>query len=234
MRNSVLLLFTLLVISCSPVKKYQTSPDVLAWEKDIRRFEKLDSSEQYPSDAILFTGSSSIRLWTDLEKDLAPYNVINRGFGGSKLSDFAVYGERIITPHPCSAIVIFIANDISGRVTDKSPAEVANLFRHLLKTIRKSHPVTPVFWIEITPTPLLWKVRPLQIEVNELISKICDNEDDTYFIHTASSFLNAGGQPNEAYFRPDMLHLNSEGYKLWTQIIKKELNKVVPYPEDGN
>jgi lysophospholipase L1-like esterase len=230
MRNTVLLLLTLVVISCSPAKKYRTSPDVLAWEKEIRRFEKLDSTEQYPSDAIMFTGSSSIVLWKTLEKDMAPYHVINRGFGGSKLSDFAVYGERIIAPHPCSAIVIFIGNDISGGPKDKSPAEVAGLFRYLLKTIRKSHPETAVFWIAITPTPSRWKVWPQQKEANELIRKICDREANTYFISTEASFIGSDGKPYERYFRPDMLHLNDEGYKIWSRIIKKEISKVVPYP----
>ena len=48
-----------------------------------------------------------------LEKDMAPYSVIQRGFGGSKLSDFAVYADRIFAPHPCKAIVLFVANDIT-------------------------------------------------------------------------------------------------------------------------
>lgn len=231
MRKTGFLLITLLIVACSPVKKYSTLPEVLKWENEISRFEKLDSAEQYPSDAILFTGSSSIKLWTTLEKDMAPYNVINRGFGGSKLSDFVVYGERLIAPHPCSAIVIFIANDISGTAGDKTPEEVGGLFKYLLKTIRRSHPETPVFWIEITPSPSRWKVWPQISEANQLISRICHKEKNTYFIRTSYSFISSDGQPIEGYFRSDMLHLNADGYKLWNSIIKKEINKVVPYPE---
>lgn len=227
-----LLSAVIFITACSPVvNKYRNTPEVLAWEKDILQFEELDRKESYSPNAVLFTGSSSIRLWTTLKRDMAPYDVIRRGFGGSKLSDFAVYAERIIAPHPCSAIVIFIANDITGSDKDKTPSEVASLFRHSLNIIRKSHPETPVFWIEVTPTPSRWKVWPQIQEANRLIKKVCEKQENTYFISTSASFLNPEGTPMDGYFVEDKLHLNADGYKLWTQIIKKEINRVVPYPE---
>lgn len=223
------IVLSVILISCSPVKKLESLPEVKAWEDDIRKFEELDKTESYPDDAILFTGSSSIRLWTTLQADMAPYSVIQRGFGGSKLSDFVVYADRIVSPHPCSAIVIFIANDITGG-EDKKPAEVASLFNTSLKIIRKSHPETPVFWVEVTPTPSRWKVWPQVKEANRLISEICKKQENTWFISTSSSFLSPEGTPYDGYFVKDMLHLNQEGYKVWNQVIKKEINKVVPYP----
>ena len=144
------------------------------------RSEKLDIEKYYPSDAVLFTGSSSIRMWSTINQDMLPYNVIQRGYGGSKLSDFVVYAKRIIYPHECSAIVIFIANDISGGDNDKSPLEVSRLFRKALSIIRLKHPKTPVFWISVTPTPSRWHVWPEIEEANEIIRKICKNNSNTY------------------------------------------------------
>ena len=134
MKRSLLLLTSLLILSCSPADRYKNLPEVRAWEKDIREFEKLDKSEKYPGNAVLFAGSSSIRLWSSLATDMAPYPVIQRGYGGAKLSDFAVYADRIISPHFCRAIVLFVANDITGGSSDKSPKEVADLFSYILKT----------------------------------------------------------------------------------------------------
>jgi hypothetical protein len=145
--------FIILVsLSCAPLSKYSNLPEVKAWESDIEKFEQLDVTKSYPSDAILFAGSSSIRLWSTIGKDMMPYNVIQRGYGGAKLSDFAVYADRIIYPHPCKAIVIFIGNDISGNENDKSPLEVSQLFRKTLYIIRRKFTDTPVFWISVTPT----------------------------------------------------------------------------------
>lgn len=230
MRRTLLLLAIMLFAACSPVKKFRSLPEVQAWENDIRKFEHLDSTETYRSDAILFTGSSSIRLWSTLKEDMAPYPVIQRGFGGSKLSDFVVYADRIVSPHPCSAIVIFIANDITGSKSDKTPAEVASLFHTSLKIIRKSHKNTPVFWIAVTPTPSRWKAWNQIKEASGLIEAVCKKEKNTWYIKTDSAFLE-NGQPIEKYFRNDMLHLNPDGYRVWTSVIKKELKKVVPVPK---
>lgn len=215
------------MLACSPARKYRNLPEVLSWENDIHKFEQLDKSEKYPDDAILFAGSSSIRLWETLGRDMSPYNVIQRGFGGSKLSDLAVYADRIFTPHPSKAIVIFVANDITGSEKDKTPKEVALLFGNVLKTIRESHPVTPVFWIEITPTQSRWKVWPVIQQGNALIKDLCAKSKNTYFISTSSAFLDDKGLPKPELFREDKLHLTPQGYAVWTEIIKKDLDKVL-------
>lgn len=227
MRKYILLLIYLAILACSPVRKYQSLPEVKVWEPDIKKFEQLDKSETYQKDAILFAGSSSVRLWSTLEKDMAPYPVIQRGYGGAKLSDFVVYSSRIFDPHPCKAVVIFIANDITGNDQDKSPQEVARLFRNLLRTIRKTHPVTPVFWIAITPTESRWKVWPEIQKVNAMIRTKCDNQKNAYFIRTDFGFLDENGRPREDLFLSDKLHLNEKGYKVWTEIIKKELDRIL-------
>jgi hypothetical protein len=227
MRRYIILIASFVLISCSPVRKYQDRPETLSWENDIQKFEQLDKSETYQKDAILFAGSSSIRLWSTLEKDMAPYPVIQRGFGGSKLSDLAVYANRIFDPHPCSAVVLFVANDITGSNLDKSPHEVAILFRNIVKTIRKVHPQTPVFWIEITPTALRWKVWPEIQKANALINDICIRQKNLYFIKTDFALLNSNGLPKDELFREDKLHLSEKGYTVWTEIIRKELEKIL-------
>ena len=227
MRRFLLLLISISLLSYSPISKYRNLPEVKIWEKDIQKFEQLDKSEKYPEDAILFAGSSSIKFWTTLEKDMSPYHVIQRGYGGAKLSDFVVYAGRIFNPHPCKAIVLFIANDITGTEQDKTPKEVAALFRNVLKTIRKGHPSTPVFWIAVTPTALRWKVWPEIQKANGLIKDFCDKQRNTYFIKTDYAFLNENGLPKDELFRDDKLHLTEKGYEVWTEIIKKEINSVL-------
>jgi hypothetical protein len=232
MMNKLIFYFLLLVsVSCCPVRKYADLPEVKAWESEIEKFENLDKTETYSPNAVLFAGSSSIRLWENLAADMAPYPVIQRGYGGAKLSDLDVYAERIFSPHPCQAIVIFVANDISQTDQDKSPEEVASLYSYLIKTIRKSHPATPVFWIAITPTPSRWKVWTEIKKANSLIEKKCDPNKNTYFIKTDFAFLNEEGMPFQKYFRNDNLHLSEEGYKVWKEIITSDLKKVVPEPK---
>ena len=223
-------LFTILLISlisCSPVRLYRELPEVKSWEPEIEKLVNLSHTEHYADNAIIFAGSSSIKLWKSLANDMSPYNVIQRGYGGARLSDFAVYADRIFSPLPGIALVLFIANDITGTDKDKSPEKVKKLFLNVVKTFHKSHPGTPVFWIAITPTSSRWKVWPEIYEANQLIRKTCEKHRNLYFIRTDYAFLNEKGEPRDELFLQDKLHLNPEGYNIWTGIIKKELNKVL-------
>ena len=64
-------------------------------------------------------------------------------------------------------------------------------------------------------------------KANALIRNICINKKNTYFIKTDFAFLNEKGVPRDDLFRDDKLHLTEKGYAVWTEIIKKEMNKVV-------
>ncbi len=224
------LLVLLFFWSCNPISKYENDADVLSWENDIKEFERRDSLETVPANAILFTGSSSIRLWSTIEEDMKPYPVITRGYGGAKLSDFAVYCERIIYPHQFKAIVLFIANDITGSDNDKSPQEVLTLFQYVVKKIREKYKDEPVFFVQITPTNSRWKVWNKISEANSLIKDYCSKEKSLYFIDTAHQFIGADGRPRGELFMTDQLHLNDQGYKLWSLIIKSKLDKVLASP----
>jgi len=227
MNRLFVILVSLTFLSCSPLREYQSLPEVKAWEPAIQKFEQLDKAETYPKESLVFAGSSSIVLWSTLKEDMAPYPVIQRGYGGAKLSDFAVYADRIFDPHPCKAILIFIANDISGSDSDKSPEEVLTLYKNVIKTIRKKHSDTPVFWIAITPTSSRWKVWPEIQKANNLIKEYCESNEGLYFIKTDSAFLGEDGKPINEYFRDDHLHLNADGYAVWSKIIKDEVDRVL-------
>lgn len=223
-RILILIILSAFLASCASLAKYSELPEVKAWESEIEKFEQLDVAKSYPSDAVMFAGSSSIRLWSTLGKDMLPYNVIQRGYGGAKLSDFAVYADRILYPHQCQAIVLFIANDITGNEDDKSPLEVSQLFKKTLYIIRRQFKDTPVFWVSVTPTPLRWHVWPEIKEAGEMIMEICEGHRNTYFIDTERYFTNSSGLPRAELFLEDRLHLNEEGYKVWSGVIRNELN----------
>jgi hypothetical protein len=225
--SQILLIFFTMLAFFPNSALTQIINDPLPWEEDIRHFEHLDSVESYSPESVIFAGSSSIRLWSTLSRDMSPYPVIQRGYGGAKLSDLVIYAERILYPHACRAIVLFVANDITGNQEDKEPEEIASLFDTLLYTIRKKFPDQPVFWIGITPTALRWDVWPAIVRVNCLISDRCRNMKNTFFIRTDDAFLNGNGQPIVELFMEDRLHLNERGYEVWSAIIRKELGRVL-------
>ena len=199
--------------------------EILQWEPDITVFDSLNLVELSDAGTLLVTGSSSVRIWDSIHFDLAPYRVMQRGYGGAKLADFNYYADRIIKPQQFNAIVVFVANDIAGVEGDETPKEVFRLFKDLVKQVRKRNPDTPVCWIEVTPTPKRWHVSPQIREASSLIAGYCEKNSDLYFIATYDHYITPEGLPDTTFFREDMLHLNRGGYLHWAEIIKKSLEE---------
>lgn len=208
-----------------PVGKYRKAA-IERWEKDIQRLESLDEKEKHPKNAILFTGSSSIRRWEKIAEDMKPWPVIRRGYGGARFSDLAVFIERIAEPHSFDALVMFVGNDIAGKDNDKEPEEVLRIYKYIVRMIRKSHPNQPIFCIAVTPTSSRFAVWPRVKEMNDLLKDHSEETEGLYFIDTAAAFLK-NGKPRDELFVKDLLHLNDEGYELWAKIIKNELSSVL-------
>lgn len=205
--------------------------EIAKWEDAIVNLEERDQAEGTVENGIVFYGSSSIRFWRSIADDMAPWQTIQRGYGGATLSDIIHYAPRVIGPHlgdsnprRCKALVVFVANDIVGRETDKSPEEVADLFSKLHQWIREQDPQVPVFWIEVTPTNSRWDVWEKIEEGTKQISKIIDNDPNSHLISTAGAFLGVDGRPRPELFIKDQLHLNADGYKQWAILVKSQLH----------
>jgi lysophospholipase L1-like esterase len=209
-----------------PLSQYRVSATE-KWEAEIIKLEQQDRSQPDPRDAILFIGSSSIRRWTDLDADMSPRKTINRGYGGAKFSDLAVYIDRIVNPHQFKALVIFVGNDIVGKDDDKTPAEVARLFRYIVERVRKTHTTEPIFLIAVTPTPSRFKAWAEIRQANAELAKVCAEGKSLHFIATEEAYLDKAGQPIEKYFVEDKLHQNREGYQVWGRIVKEHLDRVL-------
>jgi lysophospholipase L1-like esterase len=152
------------------------------WNGAIEELEALDRTEQHPDNAILFVGSSSVRLWDSIQSDMAPYSVIRRGYGGAKFSDLAYFAERLITPHRYAALVVFVANDVTGRSTDLPIDEVERLARHVVSVSKRHRGDSPVLLVEITPTASRLVAWPKIRRVNDRLREIALSTPNVYFV----------------------------------------------------
>lgn len=209
------------------VEKYRPAAEK-QWAKEMERIKALDAKQSDPENAVLFIGSSSIRLWDDIAEDMRPWPVIQRGYGGAKFSDLAVLADQIIKPHKFRALAIFVGNDITGGAADKTPEEVVRLFKHVVATARRYEPDAPIFLIEITPTPSRWAAWPKIKECNAALRQACEEGKNLHFISTASEYLGADGEPKAELFRQDRLHQNRDGYQRWSRLIRAAFAKVIP------
>lgn len=208
------------VFWCAKVFPQEKNPN----EQEIQAFKKLDRIHPKPQNGILFIGSSSLRKWTNLEKTFAAYHAINRGFGGSTLTDAIFYVDDLIGPYQPRQVVIYSGeNDIAYK---NVPADtVLNRFKTLFTLIRQKLPLVPIAFISIKPSPSRAKFQQTIIESNKLIKKYLRGQPKTAFIDIYDLMLNQKKQMRPELYVEDQLHMNEKGYEIWTKAIKPYLIK---------
>lgn len=205
---------------------------VTRWERDVAALEAIDRRQADPADAILFIGSSSIRLWDSIAADMAPWPVVRRGYGGARYRDLCHYAPRLVAKHDPRAIVVFVANDITDADSAPSVGQVMVDVRATLAGIRGQHPRVPVLFVAVTPTAARWAMWPEVSRLNAAIDAMCAAEEGTFFIATAERFLEPDtGRPAAALFREDRLHLSQAGYAVWAEVIAAALTEVLDEAE---
>ena len=191
------------------------------WTDDMAKFAALDAEQPAPRGAAVFVGSSSIRRWDTLRRDMAPVPVVQRGFGGSKLFDACYWCEQLLAPHasPSCVVVFSGTNDISGDAP-KSAAQVHELFELLVTRIHAIHPGLPICYVAITPTPKRARHRAIVDAANERIRAACRRSPLLEFVDPRPALLLPDGAPDPARFVRDRLHLNAAGYAVWTEHLR--------------
>ncbi len=191
------------------------------FESEIRAYENADRASPPPVGAVLFVGSSSIRVWKTLQDDFEGIPVLNRGFGGSEIEDLIHYARRIIQPYYARRIVIYAGdNDLHA---GKSPEAVFNDFRTLIHVIRRRQPRVPIAFLSIKPSPARAGNTERIREANRLIREYCESHRNMEFIDIFTKMLDENGQPRRDFYLRDRLHMAPSGYALWA----KELSPFV-------
>ncbi len=207
------------VTPAAPSLQIPDGEDPARWTDAMLKFGQLEEQAPAPTPgAAIFVGSSSIRRWDTLAKDMTPFPVVQRGFGGSKLFDACYWANQLLAPHPePSCVVVFSGtNDIRGK-QPKSAAQVHEYFELLVRTARDIHPNTPICYLAITPTLARAEHRAIVDAANALVRATCDADPGLEFIDPVPDLLDADGVPDARFFQADRLHLNAAGYRVWTK-----------------
>ena len=214
MKIKVLITLALLWLG-SATYAQQTMP----FAGEIKTFQQQDSLSFPKPGGLLFVGSSSIRLWSDLEQRFYRAPVIKRGVGGSELWQWVnFYSPLLIYPYKPSKIFVYVGeNDIAA---GKTPEEVAGNFELLWKMMRTNLPYAEIFWLSIKQSPSRAKHYADVTKANGLVKSFIKKQKKTYYINLASSIINPKtGLPDSALFKADLLHLNSKGYDKWQTVL---------------
>ena len=198
------------------------------YAQDPRRFQaevaELTANDKSlnKKDIVLFTGSSSIRMWSSLQSDFPNYNIVNRGFGGSQTSDLLYFFDQLILPYNPKKIFIYEGdNDLS---LGKSPGQILSTMDSVITMFQqKVSKNVPIYVISPKPSISRWYLKDKYVEFNTLMSQLASQRNKVYFVDVWSPALDNGGTVIKDIFLEDGLHMNSKGYTIWANVLRKYL-----------
>jgi lysophospholipase L1-like esterase len=194
------------------------------WQNEINALLAADVANPPPQNGVVFAGSSSIRMWAaTLAGDFPGVPVVDRGFGGSVISDSTFYAHRLIIPlHP--RLIVFYAgdNDISQ---GRTPDQTADDFKAFVARVRRDLPKVAVAFIAIKPSVARWAQWPSMQGANERIAHWTKTQKDIAFIDIAPRMLDANGKPRPELLKADGLHMTAAGYAIWVDAVRPVLAK---------
>jgi lysophospholipase L1-like esterase len=218
-KHVLLVVFSLLVV----LNGLWAQQQPCFWQ-DIQEFKRLDSISFPKKNSILFIGSSSIRLWKDVQSAFPGYKIINRGFGGSTLPQVEMYAKDIIFPYRPRQIVIYCGeNDLTSQGINAD--SVFNRFQSLFYIIRGRLKNVDIVFISMKPSPSREHLMSEMALGNKMIEEFLREKKKAAFVDVYSLMLEENGLPRKDLFVKDMLHLNREGYSIWEKALKPYLIK---------
>lgn len=206
----------------APALKVNADP-AFPFSREIEAFARANEAGPAITDATLFLGSSSIRLW-DISGSFPDIGAINRGFGGATTPDVLHYYKRLLPKAKPRSILVYVGeNDLAAGA---SPAEVANNVLALLRQLRTDYPKAHIAYLSLKPSPMRWTLWPKMAAVNMTVAARARVSRFDY-LDVGRVLLAPDGLPDASLFRPDGLHMNPRGYTLWTRLVDAYLDAAV-------
>ena len=193
--------------------------DPARFQEDIDVLKQLDIERQPDQKIILFTGSSSINMWNDIQDYFPGKVIINTGFGGSHMSDLLFYLEDIVIKYKPDQIFIYEGdNDIAS---GKKPSKILKDTKKIVQQLNKTLPSVPIVLISPKPSLARWELKQEYVKLNKRFDGYASKHDQIDFINVWPLMLDKEGQPIKELFIEDGLHMSKSGYNLWAGEITK-------------
>ncbi len=183
--------------------------------------KKYDTLWDASKKTIVFTGSSSVRIWHDVQQLFPQHQIVNSGFGGSQASDLLLYSNELILRYKPQKVFIYEGdNDISA---GKNPKEILTDIQAIIQKIRDQNPSTKVVLISAKPSIARWNLKKNYKRLNRKFKKLSRKDADLLYVDVWKPMLN-GRKLMQDLFIEDGLHMNTKGYAIWYEVIKPFVN----------
>ncbi len=196
-------------------------------EEVIRLTAQIDSIG-WEKGGIVFTGSSSIRMWKNLQEEFPNVPIINTGFGGSQASDLLTHLEALVLRYEPIAVFIYEGdNDVNA---GKSPEVIMKDLDQIFQRLFKQREGISIYFIGAKPSPSRWQLKTEYEAFNKALERYSKGMINATYVNVWNPMLDSIGNPRPELFLEDMLHMKPEGYKIW----KEQINPLLEWEKVNN
>lgn len=197
-------------------------PDPERYRAAIDAFAAEAAEAPPPAGAIVATGSSSMRGWHGrIAEDLAPLDIVPRGFGGSNMADVAYFVEELVLRYKPRAVLLYEGdNDVALGAT---PTQILGQFDAFAAAIHEALPETRIYILAVKPSLARWHLWDTMQAANAGLAERAAVDPRLTFIDVATPMLNEAGEPRPNIFVEDGLHMNGAGYDIWRDAVRPVL-----------
>ena len=166
-----------------PVRHTDPTKWITRYQSEIDRYQTENQMLKDTSCDVLFLGSSSINLWDNIYRDMAPLKILRRSYGG----------------------------------------ETFDFVRLLTNRLQRDYPDIPIFILSYKPSLARKEMIPKHEIINALLQEYASKREGLTYIDVSSCLYDNNGKLRKDIFKQDGLHMNQNGYDLWTAILKPKI-----------
>lgn len=209
-----LFIFVLTCVACA----FTNAQDHLRFADEVAAIQKkYDTLWDASKETIVFTGSSSVRIWKDLQEKFPQHHIVNSGFGGSQAADLLAYSDQLILHYRPKKVFIYEGdNDIaSGKKTKEIIAHTGEIISRIVA----QNPSAQIVLIAAKPSIARWNLKRKYKKLNRSFQKMGSREKQIQYADVWKPMLDKR-KVKQDIFLDDGLHMNAKGYEIWYQVIK--------------
>src|SRR5690606_31336161 len=175
--------------------------DPLRFQNEVEQVREKYPPQVKRENLILFTGSSSIKMWNDLAGYFPDHEVVNAGFGGSQTFELLHYVNELVLDYNPKKVFIYEGdNDISS---GKSSTEIILTMHVLVGKIQAALPGVEILLIAAKPSISRWHLKDEYLDLNQHFEEYSQLFDNVEYVDVWSTMIDADGNPKAEIFLED-------------------------------
>ena len=194
----------------------------IPFQEEVNTRAKQIDDAGWEKGSVVFTGSSSVRMWGNLQEQFPDIAIINSAFGGSTADQLVMHLDKTVMRYEPSKVFIYEGdNDVNA---DQAISDIMDNLDEIVSKIHAKYPNTIVNLIAAKPSPSRWEKKVSYLALNDLIRQYATAHDKVNIVNVWDIMLDESGNPKADIFLEDNLHMNEKGYELWKEIFTPFLN----------